>query len=162
MKTKSLTFAAVIAGITFIVASLNAAHTPDPWERQIVASCLILEASDQGMEGMTAVANVIENRAYGNSRKFLKVVRRPYAFSSLNKATTGKTGARGYADHVRRASRDQNWRVALNIVDQLYAGTLNDITYGATHFSIKQEYVTWMKDMQLTVVIGDHKFLRKG
>jgi len=141
---------------------VSASYTPDPWERQIVAACLILEAADQGEIGMTAVANVIANRADGNARKFYREVKRPYAFSSLNRATTGKTGNRGFADHVRRASRDHHWRVALRIVDKLYAGTLQDLTNGATHFSLKNEYVAWMKDMKLTAVIGDHKFLRRS
>lgn len=146
------------------VNTLNAAqgYTPDPWERQIVAACLILEASDQGEQGMTAVANVMQNRAGGNPQQVFKEVKRPYAFSSLNGATTGKTGNRGFAGHVTRASRDPNWRLALSITDRLYAGNLTDLTKGATHFSLKGEYVSWMRSMQLTAIIGKHKFLRQG
>jgi len=162
MKLKLVLWTAVMAWLSFGSQVVAASHTPDPWERQIVAACLILEASDQGETGMTAVANVIANRADNNPRKFYREVKRPYAFSSLNRATTGKTGNRGFADHVRRASRDHNWRVALRIVDKLYAGSLPDLTYGATHFSLKNEYVAWMKGMKLTTVIGDHKFLRRS
>ena len=103
MNIKAIFLLAGLTGI-FLANTVEGAYTPDPWERQIVAACLILEASDQGERGMTAVANVIANRADKNARKYLKQVKRPYAFSSLNRATTGKTGSRGYADHVRRGA----------------------------------------------------------
>ena len=111
---------------------------------------------------MIAVANVMRNRADGNLKRVYKEVKKPYAFTSLNAASTGKTGSRGYADHVRKASRDANWRTALNIVDRMYQGNLPDITKGATHYSLVNEYVSWMRSMRLTVVIGSHKFLRRG
>jgi spore germination cell wall hydrolase CwlJ-like protein len=136
-------------------------YSPDPWERQIVAACLILEASNQGEKGMSAVANVINNRAGGNPRSIYKEVKKPYAFSALNSASTGKTGRKGYAGHVTRASNDSNWKMALEITDRMYTGTLPDGTRGATHYTQVHEYKSWMKPMQLTVVIGKHKFLRK-
>lgn len=156
---KTLAFLAFLGGIHSNAAE---AYKPDPWARQIIAACLILEASDQGEHGMIAVANVINNRAYGKPSHIYRVVKKPYAFTSLNTATTGKTGNRGYAGHVTRASRDRNWEAALNIVDRLYAGTLPDLTGGATHYSLVSEHVSWMKSMRQTVVIGSHKFLRKG
>ncbi|MBL4575229.1 MAG: cell wall hydrolase [Opitutaceae bacterium] len=133
-------------------------YQPDSWERQVVAACLILEAASEGPFGMTAVANVIENRAKGNPARFYGVVKRPYAFSALNEATTGRTGQRGYADHVRKASRDPEWKNALKIVDKLYAGHLTDLTKGATHYSLKGEYVSWMKEVRVTAIIGAHRF----
>ena len=162
MKTHTLRKWTILAFLGAFISNATGAYTPDPWERQIVAACLILEASDQGEEGMIAVANVMNNRAGGNAKRIYKEVRKPYAFSSLNAASTGKTGNRGYAGHVTRASRDPNWRVALRIVDRLYAGRLTDLTKGATHYTVVSEYVSWMKSMRLTVVIGDHKFLRRG
>ncbi|MCZ6673769.1 MAG: cell wall hydrolase [Verrucomicrobia bacterium] len=147
-------------GTSSLATALN--YTPDQWERQIVAACLILEASDQGEQGMTAVANVMNNRAGGNPSRIYKEVRKPYAFTSLNSASTGKTGSRGFAGHVTRASRDSNWRIALRITDRMYEGTLTDLTHGATHYSVVTEYVSWMRAMRQTVVIGNHKFLRKS
>ena len=162
MKThilKILAFAAILGVSIFNAAE---AYTPDPWECQIVAACLVLEASDQGEQGMIAVANVMNNRAGGNTSRIYREVRKPYAFTSLNAASTEKTGNRGYAGHVTRASRDPNWRTALRIVDRMYTGTLPDLTKGATHYSLVNEHVSWMRAMELTVVIGSHKFLRKG
>lgn len=146
------------------VGILNAAqaYSPDPWARQIIAACLILEASDQGERGMIAVANVMNNRAGGNPSRIYREVKKPYAFTSLNAASTGRTGNRGYAGHVTRASRDPNWKIALGVVDRMYAGSLGDLTQGATHYSLVNEHVSWMRSMRLTVVIGSHKFLRKS
>ncbi|TVR50736.1 MAG: cell wall hydrolase [Puniceicoccaceae bacterium] len=141
----------------FFSANEARAYTPDPWERQVVAATLILEASSDGEQGMRAVMAVIVNRANGNPRHIYREVRRPWQFSSLNTATT-RHNPRGFADHVRRASRDRNWRLALAIVDDGYAGRLVDITGGATHFSLVSENTAWMRQMRQTTVIGSHKF----
>lgn len=153
-------------GFAALVAFLSTcpeadAYTPDPWERQVVGACLVLEASSDGPIGLMAVANVIANRAGGDPRKFYAVVKKPHAFSAMNAATQGKTGGKGFAPLVQRASRDPNWVVALKVVDRLYAGTLQDVTNGATHFSLKRERASWMSRMQVTAIIGSHKFMRE-
>jgi spore germination cell wall hydrolase CwlJ-like protein len=162
MKIKYLSTLAILAGLGVGTFNLAANYAPDQWERQIVAACLVLEASNPGEKGMIAVANVMYNRASENPKFIYKEVKKPYAFTSLNSATTGKTGNRGFAGHVTRASRDPNWRTALSVTDRMYAGTLSDLTRGATHYSLVNEYVSWMRSMELTVVIGRHKFLRKS
>ena len=154
----ALFFIALVAAI----APAASAYTPDPWERQVVAACLVLEASSEGPLGLMAVANVISNRADGNPRQFYKVVRTPYAFSSFNAVTEGRTGGQGYAPMVRKASRDPNWGLSLKVVDRLYAGTLQDLTNGATHFSLKRERASWMSEMKVTAIIGSHKFMREN
>jgi spore germination cell wall hydrolase CwlJ-like protein len=138
------------------------AYAPDPWERQVVAACLVLEGSSDGPIGLMAIANVISNRAHGQPNQYYKVVKKPYAFSSLNAATKGRTGGRGYAPLVQKASRDPNWSLSLKVVDRLYAGTLQDLTDGATHFSLKRKRASWMSEMKVTAIIGSHKFMRKN
>ncbi len=150
----------VIVGVSS-AASRAVAYTPDSWERQVVASCLVLEASSEGPIGLMAVANVIANRASGDARRYYRVVKKPYAFSSMNTATSGKSGGQAYAILVRKASRDPNWRLSLNVVDKLYAGRLQDLTNGATHFALKSTRSSWMSSMQVTAIIGNHKFMRK-
>lgn len=129
------------------------------WGRQIVAACLVLEASDQGEKGMRAVASVIRNRAETFGPDILGVVRKPYAFTSLNEASTGRTGNRGYADHVRRASRDRNWKLACQIVNEMYTDRWADVTYGADHY-VRSDLRTpaWAGDMYVTAIIGEHMF----
>lgn len=160
MKTKLFSLLAIWAWSGSHLPTTASNYVPDQWERQIVAACLILEASNQGEQGMIAVANVMNNRAGRNSKAIYREVKKPYAFTALNSATTGRTGNRGFAGHVTRASRDPNWQAALRIADRMYAGTLTDLTQGATHYTLVNEYVSWMKKMELTVVIGNHKFLR--
>jgi len=137
------------------------AYAPDPWERQVVAACLVLEASSEGPIGLIAVANVISNRADGVPGRFYRVVKKPHAFSSLNPAIDGRTGGQGFAPLVRKASRDPNWSLSLRVVDRLYAGTLADLTNGATHFSLKHKRAVWMSGMKITAIIGRHKFMRE-
>jgi spore germination cell wall hydrolase CwlJ-like protein len=127
----------------------------------VVAACLVLEASSEGPVGLMAVGNVISNRADGDPSRFYKVVKKPYAFSSFNAVTEGRTGGQGYAPLVRKASRDPNWGLSLKVVDRLYAGTLEDLTNGATYFSLKRERASWMSNMRVTAIIGRHKFMRE-
>ncbi|MEX2381916.1 MAG: cell wall hydrolase [Opitutales bacterium] len=134
-------------------------YRPDPWERHIVASCLILEATGEGRRGMHAVMSVIVNRAEGEPSRIYAVVRRPWAFSVLNSATVS---GESFVPIVRRASRDVNWGVALQIVDEAYRGELKDSTGGATHFVRNApKRVYWEEHKVITRIIGNHRFLRK-
>lgn len=132
----------------------------DTWGRQIVAACLILEAANQGEEGMQAVAAVIRNRGGSDVSNYLSVVQKPYAFSALNVSTRKDGSKQGYASLVSRASKDINWPLALKIVDSLYSGELADNTYGADHYSRKDELPSWSHGMRATTVIGDHLFFK--
>ncbi|EDY81615.1 hypothetical protein VDG1235_1233 [Verrucomicrobiia bacterium DG1235] len=157
MKQFLLISIAALAGLARLEAD---SYEPTSWERQIIAACLVLEASNQGEIGMQAVAAVIANRGERDTSRYISIVKHPYAFSALNTASTGKTGSDGYTDHVRRASRDSNWTTALQIVDQLYARSLTDITYGADHYSRRDELPSWSHKMRATTVIGDHLFFK--
>ena len=155
----------VIAFLTitalFIAGSGQAAasaYQPCSWEKQIVAACLVLEAADQGEMGMRGVASVILNRADGNHSKVMRVVKKPYAFSALNTATTGRTGSKGFASHVQKASRDRLWRSALQIVDELYTHNWRDVTQGADHYVRTDIRPSWVKSMAKTTTIGSHAF----
>ncbi|MBC2605635.1 cell wall hydrolase [Pelagicoccus albus] len=135
---------------------------PTEWEKEIVATCLVLEAANQGESGMQAVASVIANRAKGDPSQYLSIVKTPYAFSALIKPTTGKTGEKGFSEEIARASRDhQAWPIALKIVDQLYADTLPDNTFGADHYSRRDQLPSWSHGMRATAVIGDHLFFKR-
>lgn len=153
----------------FLICSLLVSISPawtEPsedtqWEKQIIAACLILEAADQGEEGLRAVASVIANRAKNQGEEYVSIVKRPYAFSALNKASTDTTGEFGYDKLVRKASKDRNWRLALSIVEKLYQDTLEDNTFGADHYSRRDELPSWSHGMRATAVIGDHLFFKR-
>ena len=156
MKAKII---ALLISVSCFAASGVAAHQPCAWEKQIVAACLILEASDQGVDGMRGVASVIRNRAGGDQSRILKIVKRPYAFAALNGATTGKTGSVGYAGHVRKASRDRHWGEALQIVEELYSSSdWYDVTNGADHYTRVDIRPSWTRSMNVTAEIGAHRF----
>ena len=80
MKIVKACFWGLLASCGIQSSTFASIYSPDPWERQIVAACLILEASDQGEQGMSAVANVISNRAGGNPRSIYKVVKKTIRF----------------------------------------------------------------------------------
>lgn len=151
------------------IALFHLAHPPEnlqasedlDWNRKLIAACLILEAADQGEAGLQAVASVIANRAEKKPTDYIKVVTRPYAFSALNEASTDKTGKFTYDQLVKKASKDRNWSLAVSIVDKMYQKTLTDNTFGANHYSRKDELPSWSHGMRATVVIGDHLFFKQ-
>ncbi len=156
---KANAFLAIIALIITGPGLANAnSYQPCAWEKQIVAACLVLEAADQGELGMRGVASVILNRADGNHAKVMRVVKKPYAFSALNAATTGRTGSNGFASHVQKASRDRLWNSALQIVDELYTHSWRDVTNGADHYARKDLRPSWIRSMSRTTTIGSHAF----
>ena len=156
---KAITFLSFTA--LFMAGAIQATastYQPCSWEKQIVAACLVLEAADQGEMGMRGVASVILNRAGGNHSKVMRVVKKPYAFSALNTATTGRTGSKGFASHEQKASRDRLWRSALQIVDELYTHNWRDVTHGADHYVRKELRPSWARSMAKTTTIGSHAF----
>ncbi|MBD5780319.1 cell wall hydrolase [Pelagicoccus sp. NFK12] len=154
------TFLLTVLSLCLFPVFLRAEALPDAWERQVLAACLILEAADQGEAGMQAVAAVIRNRSGGDASKFIAVVKKPYAFSALNASTVKGKDKQSFAPLVSRASKDINWSKALSIVDALYSGELSDNTFGADHYSRKDELPSWSHGMRATTVIGDHLFFK--
>lgn len=157
MKAKTILTIIALA-IATTATTVASTYQPSSWEKQIVAACLVLEAADQGEIGMRGVASVILNRADGQHSKVLRVVKKPYAFSALNTATTGRTGSQGYANHVQKASRDRLWRSALEVVEDLYSSNWRDVTYGANHYARRDVNPSWTRTMAKTTVIGSHAF----
>ena len=128
------------------------------YERQIVATVLILEAADQGVEGMRAVLHVIDNRAGGDPYRAVGVVARRKAFSCLNSVTS--QAHPDYSPLLRRAMRDRMWPVAMQMVRDYEAGRLGpDITMGATHYC-QDAPVSWEGDFTQVTRIGAHRFFR--
>lgn len=115
----------------------------------LIATILMSEARGEGMEGMQAVGNVIQNRVghpwYDKDLK--TVVTQPNAFSS---AYQGKIDD-----------------VALDIANKIIRGELQDITDGATNFHSFKEGPTYIppgwgkpEAYKFTKTIGGHHFFR--
>ncbi len=114
------------------------------------------EARGEGARGMQAVGNVILNRVarggwYGASIK--DVVLKPYQFSAWNVGDPNRTKMLN--------ATDADLRQARTIALQLQAGTLPDITGGATNYHATSVSPAWAKKMTKTVQIGNHVFYKE-
>lgn len=148
-------FAAAVAG----AVNLEASQVISPYGRQIIAAVLILEAADQGEDGMLAVLHVINNRAGNDPARAVGQVARRKAFSCLNAVTSQKNP--DYSPALRRAMRDRMWPVAMQMVLDYEAGRLGkDITYGATHYCTHPP-AGWEKAFTNVANIGAHRFYRR-
>ncbi len=130
------------------------------YERQIIAAVLVLEAANQGEQGMAAVLHVINNRAKGDPSRAVGQVARRKAFSCINTITSQKHP--DYGPAIARAMKDRTWPQALGMVDAYCAGRLGaDNTGGATHYCIDPPQ-SWREQMVFTKRIGLHAFFREG
>jgi spore germination cell wall hydrolase CwlJ-like protein len=126
-------------------------------ERELVASCLVLEAASQGDFGMRGVMAVIRNRSRGLPELFAITVLREKQFSALNALTAGHESMPRL---IRRAQRDVMWPVALTIVDDATRDDWRDPTEGATHYTRVGEHTRWTHALAQTTIIGRHAFYR--
>jgi len=153
-----LTKAFVAVSVGTLAAEAKSAPFTD-YERQIVATVLVLEAADQGEAGMRAVLHVIDNRAGNNPYRAIGAVARRKAFSCLNSVT--KQRHPDYGPVLRRAMRDRMWQTAMRLVRDYEAGRLGpDITDGATHYCIHPP-ASWSRQFTYVAQIGDHRFFRR-
>ena len=123
-------------------------------QRDLLIATIVLEAGGEGYHGMVAVANVIDNRAKKSHTSHYKVVRKPMQFSALNGRTNHEV--------ICLAKGHKLWNVAADIVDQMLAGELTDITSGADHYHAIRITPKWSYKMTQTCTIKHHKFYRSN
>ena len=140
-------------------------------EIKIVASTLILEAGGETEKNaMTAVMNVIHNRAGGDPKRYRDVVLKPLQFSCHN----GKKPEQS----ISRSVKHPKWEEAIKIVQDSIKGNLTDVTGGSTHYHVFQgpseckpswthpklggkKYIDGKsRAIVITKYIGDHVFLK--
>ena len=130
-------------------------------QRETIAACLVLEAGGEGNAGMQAVMNVIQNRAGGNPSNFYAQATRPAQFTSLSSSSTAGF-FKDYSPLIAKARHSVSWKTAQKIVDVAFDGKLDDLTRGATHYyAAKKCKPTWAEELDETVVIGAHRFMRE-
>jgi poly(A) polymerase len=124
----------------------------------IVATTLWGEARGEGQKGMTAVMNVIMNRAKGDFKKARSIVLQPKQFSMWNHIDSPEQ----YSIKLAKTYREDNtWKECVKIVDLAMRGELKDITGGAIfYFNPKIVTPSWAKKMVKTVTIGHHDFYK--
>lgn len=93
-----------------------------------IARILISEAGGEGLTGMQAVANVIQNRVsekgkgFGKQTTPFKVISAPGQFEGYKN------------EQYNIADKHPNWDLAKRIASQMLSGNLEDITGGATYY----------------------------
>ena len=146
-----------------ILSSLLAMVIPDT---DLLATVLTLE--DNTTRGMTAINNVVYNRAKENKKNIRKVLLKKYQFTCLNPHTVQKKSLRNL---VKKAKSRSNWAVAKSIAENTYKGKVHKSVEGATHYHVYQGKIkcspTWThpslggrnKKCKIVAFIGDHVYL---
>ncbi len=144
--------------LTLCLCGLALASRGQPYQQRAVAAVLMGEARSEGVRGMTAVAEVIHQRAVEKGRTPLQVVSarrgRIHAFSCVNGTTLDRL--------IRRFSRQPVYQEALQLAQEVCEDPerLPGITMGANHFTRATERPYWAKGSQPVAVIGQHAFYR--
>ncbi len=153
MRMTLFIFVSVIA-----IAALQAeaGHLSET-DRQIVASCMVLEAGCDGVEGMQAVLNVILTRAKGYLHQLVPQTIKRGAFSCMSSVWHQPTP--DYSPLINRArNQGQVYADATRLIGIMEQGLLWDNTYGATHYHATAIRPYWVSDMSYITTIGGHHF----
>ncbi|MDX2110247.1 MAG: cell wall hydrolase [Verrucomicrobiota bacterium] len=129
------------------------------YDEEIVATTLILEAGGEGIVGMQAVLNVIDNRVKTRGISRVAVVQQPKQMSSLNSITKHPRHLQNWSGVVSKAKQHDAWSLALALVQ---CDEVPDLTDGAIYFFSGGLLPKWARPntIQLTAIIGGHKFYR--
>ncbi len=146
---------------TGILVAFNAqANGLSDYDRQIVASCMVLEAGCDGAEGLQAVLNVILNRADGYLHRMVPQTIKRGAFSCMSSVWSNSSP--DYSPLIHRAqNQDEAYAKALRLLATMERGLLWDNTYGATHYHATYIRPYWVSDMSYITTIGGHHFYTK-
>jgi spore germination cell wall hydrolase CwlJ-like protein len=147
-------------GLAFIILMLlgeSSGRAPS-YQEKAVAAVLMGEAWGEGTLGMTAVGEVIRERANRLKRTPLRIV------------TTGKNGFHAFSclngtdidALIGKFEKAPEYRKALKVSRMVcrFPSQLPGITHGATHFVISTELPYWAEGYEPVVVIGAHAFYR--
>jgi spore germination cell wall hydrolase CwlJ-like protein len=145
----------LIMSMAALAFSVRAETETFTYGQRILAAILMGEARGEGEIGLTAVAEVVRNRAVKYGWSPLAVVCRKGAFSSLN----GKTPEQLYQEHFRSPL----FKTALRIAKTVYNSPekLPGTTRGATFYDNKDASPPWLSEVQLVAIIGQHAFYVK-
>jgi len=144
--------------LAFCLSGTELAAASWSYEERAVAAVLMGEAWSEGVRGMTAVAEVIHQRAKEKDRSPMQVVTkrrgRVQAFSCLNRTTIGAL--------IRKFEEEADFQRALRIAKTVcrHPQLLPGITSSANHFTKSTERPYWAKGKRPVAVIGSHSFYK--
>jgi len=129
------------------------------YERQILATVLILEAGGESYTGMHAVMNVLVNRSNGDLDKVVSEAIRKGQFASM-KDVWGKSKP-DYSPLITKALKHPSYTSALNIVKAFESDDhYYDPSMGATHFHTITTEPYWASSLEQVQIIGNHVFYK--
>ena len=124
-------------------------------------TCLALnvyhEARNEPMNGMYAVASVVINRVQDDRwpNNVCAVVKDGYRKDSH------KCQFSWYCDGKSdKPKEDRAWAMAVLVADDILKGTVDDVSYGATHYHANYVKPIWAKKLTRTVSYGSHIFYK--
>lgn len=127
-------------------------------EVTLLALCVWGESRGESQSGREAVANVVKNRwraqRPGWGLTWREVITKPKQFSCFNPNDPN----RRLMKHLQNLD---NWMSCLEAARVVYEGLVADNTLGATHYCTIDSNPRWLKGMQETVRIGNHKFFKE-
>jgi len=142
-------------GVIGLVVLLTAPCRAASFDERLVAAVLMAEARGEGIVGMTAVGEVIANRARKRQIPPSVVVRESYQFSPLNRTKPQAL--------VARYEKMPQYREALRIAGVVIhtPAALPGLTAGADHFEhLRAPIPRWAQGQRPVAVVGGHRFWR--
>lgn len=138
-----------------LILGLTASTCLGASDREIIAATILSEARGEGRIGMTAVANVIQNRAKAQKKSAKHVVLAPWQFSCWRVGTPPMK--------VLAESKGSQKSVALRLAGHLaLRKPLKDVTGGARFYCRHDCYPAWRRTFKQTAKIGNHVFFIEG
>jgi len=135
------------------VITLIAPCGASTFDERLVAAVLMAEARGEGIVGMTAVGEVIANRARKRQMHPGAVVQEAYQFSPLNRTKP--------RDLVLRYENMPLYREALRIAITVIQtpSKLPGLTMGADHFEDRTAPTpSWARGRRPVAILGGHRF----
>jgi hypothetical protein len=133
---------------------------PSVFDQEIAARTIYMEARNQRFAGMLAVGKVIKTRALMTGLTIAQVCLWPKQFSCWN---VGPVPDRNWLMGTDD-SDIENKNIADEAAATAWRDDVTDNTYGATHYlthqAIQDGPPKWYSADAMTVVIGDHVFLK--
>lgn len=129
-------------------------------EIDILARTIYGEARGESIRGKEAVASVIINRVQRAKRRGhywwgntpYEVCKRPWQFSCWNINDPNREKI------LAVSANNKNFQSCLRIARRAINGTLEDPTFGATHYHVKGLFPPWARGHSPRTEIGRHQF----
>jgi len=156
------TLVALEQGVSRVKTSATEEKTMEEFYDEVTADVMARtlwgEARGEGTQGMHAVANVILNRVaiagkHGTfwwGENVIQVCQKPYQFSCWNRSDPN------FRKLQSVDASNLYFATAQRIAARAMAGTLDDITSGATHYHTLDALPYWAKGKKPCMTLGNH------